>query len=107
MSKGRIFVEIEQECVLPKFELKFNFLERLKNYLPLPVRENGNKGDETETFKNDIEAKSTKKSAVTAVRRFCCWYEGKRHKELELNKMTKQEAPPNVKALQFRNSTDK
>ena len=34
MSKGllrkRTFAEIEQECVLSNFELKFDFLERLK-----------------------------------------------------------------------------
>ena len=41
------------------------------------------------------------------LRRFPCWYEGKHHKELELNKITKQEVPPAVKTFHFRNSTDK
>ena len=48
--------------------------------------------EETEALKNDIEAKNTKKSTVIVVRRFCCWYEGKHHRELEHNKITKQEA---------------
>ena len=53
-------------------------------------------------FKNDLEAKSIKKSAATAVRRFFVfWFEGKQHKELELpleiHKITKQEAPQLLK----------
>ena len=63
--------------------------------------------EETEAFKNDIEAKNTKKSTATAVRRFRFWYEGKHHKELELNKITKQIAHLTVKTFHFRNSTDK
>ena len=29
--------------------------------------------EETEAFRNDMEAKNTKKSTATAVRRFRCW----------------------------------
>ena len=62
--------------------------------------------EETEAFKNDMEAKNTKKSTATVVRRFLCWYEGKHHKELELNKIMKHEAPLTGKTFHFRNSTE-
>ena len=109
--------------MLSNFELKFDFLERLKKQ----VRENGNKvrdddkyliwqkklariqkeeysscqysyyTEEKLAFKTDLEAKSTKKSTATAVRQFRCWFEGKQNRELqlplELHKITKKEAP--------------
>ena len=53
--------------------------------------------EEKLAFKTDLEAKSTKKSTATAVRRFRCWFEGKQHKALELHKITKQEAPQLLK----------
>ena len=65
--------------------------------------------EETEAFKNDMEVKNhknTKKSTATVVCRFRCWYEGEHPKELELNKITKQEAPVAIKTFHFRNSTD-
>ena len=52
--------------------------------------------EEKLAFKTDLEAKSTKKSTTTAVRRFRCWFEGK-HKALEPHKITIKEAPQLLK----------
>ena len=49
--------------------------------------------EEIEAFRKEMEAKNTQKITATAVRRFRSWYEEKHHKELDLNKVSKQEAP--------------
>lgn len=113
---------------LPNFELKFNFLERLKKPLTLRStrakrKKQGTKKmadpdsqnktlqqgeayantivtyneEELEAFKQDMEAKNTKKSTATAVRRLCSWYEEKFQKQLDPDKISKEEAPELLK----------
>jgi hypothetical protein len=63
--------------------------------------------EELNAFKQDMAATNTKKSTASSVRRFKSWYEEKYGRELDLDKVSKQNAPQLLKFffLEIRQTT--